>query len=48
VPKELLPEVKLWIAEHRRLRRLTQEITALSLAQVQSHVAERRRQAGRS
>jgi hypothetical protein len=48
VPKELLPEVQSWIAEHRRLRRLSQEITALSLARIRSHVTARRLRAGRS
>ncbi len=48
VPRDLLPEVKAWIAEHRRLRRLSQEISALSLAQVRTHVRARRRAASRS
>jgi hypothetical protein len=48
VPKELIPEVQTWIAEHRRLRRLTQEISCLSIAQVKSHVTARRRRAARS
>jgi len=47
VPKELLPEVQAWIAEHKRLKLLLQEIHQLSLALVQTHVRQRRRQAGR-
>lgn len=47
VPKELLPEVRLWLAEHRRLKRLLQEIQQLSLALVQTHARHRKRKAGR-
>ena len=32
VPKELLPEVRSWIAEHRRLKELLKEIHQLTLA----------------
>lgn len=48
VPQDLLPEVQSWIQEHRRLKRLSQHITQLALAQVRSHVRDRRRKAGRS
>lgn len=48
VPLELLPEVKQWIQEHRRLKTLIQEVSQRALAQVQLHVTERRRKAGRS
>jgi hypothetical protein len=48
VPQDLLPEVQSWIAEHQRLKTLTQHISQLALAQVQTHVTERRRKAGRS
>jgi hypothetical protein len=48
VPLDLLEEVKAWIAEHRRLRRLTQEISQLAIARVRGHVTARRRKAGRS
>lgn len=48
VPHELIPEVQAWITEQRRLRRLSQEISALSIAQVKTHVTARRRKAGRS
>ena len=47
VPKDLLPEVQVWIAEHKRLKLLLQEIHQLSLALVQTHVRHRRRKAGR-
>ena len=47
VPKELLPEVRAWIAEHKRLKQLLQEIHRLSLALVRTHARHRRRRAGR-
>lgn len=48
VPKDLLKEVQSWIREHQRLKKLSQNISQLVLAQVQSHVREQRRKAGRS
>ena len=48
VPQDLLKEVQLWIHEHRRLKQLTQHISQLALAQVQTHVTDQRRKAGRS
>jgi hypothetical protein len=47
VPKDLLPEVQAWIAEHKRLKMLLQEIHQLSLALVRTHAQHRRRKAGR-
>jgi uncharacterized protein DUF6788 len=47
VPKDLLPEVRAWIAEHKRLKQLLREIHLLSLALVRSHARHRRRKAGR-
>jgi hypothetical protein len=47
VPKDLLPEVQAWIAEHKRLKALLQEIHQLSLALVRTHARHRRRKAGR-
>ena len=47
VPLDLVEEVKGWIDEHRRLRRLTQEISQLAIAQVRTHVRARKRRAGR-
>ena len=48
VPRALLKDVQLWIAEHRRLKELSQQISQLALALIQSHVKETRRKAGRS
>lgn len=48
VPQDLLQEVQLWIREHQRLKKLSQHISQLALAQVQTHVTDRRRKAGRS
>jgi len=47
VPKDLIPEVQAWIAEHKRLKQLLQEIHQLSLTLVQTHARHRRRKAGR-
>lgn len=47
VPKDLLPEVQAWIAEHKRLKHLLKEIQQLSLALVRTHARHRRRKAGR-
>ncbi len=48
VPKDLLKEVQSWIREHQRLKKLTQHVSQLALAQVQTHVTNQRRKAGRS
>lgn len=48
VPLDLLQEVKGWIEEHRRLRRLTREISQLVIARVRTHVKARKQKAGRS
>jgi hypothetical protein len=48
VPVELLPQVKQWTQEHRRLKQLIGQLTQLSLALIRSHVTARRRQRGRS
>ncbi len=47
VPKGLLPEVRAWIAEHKRVKALLHEIHLPSLALVRTHVRHRRRRAGR-
>lgn len=47
VPQDLLPEVRAWIAQHRRLKALLKEIHLLTLALIRTHVAHRRRKAGR-
>lgn len=48
VPQDLLKEVQSWIHEHQRLKKITQHVSLLALAQIQSHVTQKRRQAGRS
>jgi hypothetical protein len=48
VPVDLLPQVKLWTQEHRRLKRLVHQITQLSLALIRTHVTAKRRKSGRS
>lgn len=48
VPQDLLQEVQSWIEEHQRLKKLSQHISQLVLARIQTHVTERRRKAGRS
>jgi hypothetical protein len=47
VPKDLLPEVRAWLATHQRIKQLLGEIHQLSLALVQTHARARRRRAGR-
>ena len=47
VPVDLLPQVKLWTQEHRRLKRLLQEITPLQLALIRLRWTEQARRAGR-
>jgi hypothetical protein len=47
VPKDLLPEVRTWIARHRRLKEVLKEIHQLSVALIKTHSQHRRRQAGR-
>ena len=47
VPKELLPEVRSWLAEHKRLKQLLQEVHTLTLALVRTHARHQRRKAGR-
>jgi hypothetical protein len=47
VPKDLVPEVRAWIADHKRLKQLLKEIQQLGLALIRTHVRHRRRKAGR-
>jgi len=47
VPKDLIVEVRAWIAEHKRLKGLLKEIHQLSVALVQTHTRQQRRKAGR-
>ena len=48
VPVDLVDQVKLWTQEHRRLKKLAQEMTQLTLALIKTHVTARRRKQGRS
>ena len=48
VPQDLLPEVQLWVREHKRIKPLMRHISNLALAQIQTHVLAKRRKAGRS
>jgi hypothetical protein len=47
VPVGLVEEVRAWVAEQQRLKRLMNEISQLSLALVRSHATQRRRKKGR-
>src|SRR5271163_4546411 len=48
VPIDFKDEVRSWINKHRRLKRLLQDISQLSLALVRSHAQEQKRRKGRS
>ena len=48
VPVDLLPQVKQWTQEHRRLKQLVHQITQLALALIQTYVTAKRRRSGRS
>jgi hypothetical protein len=48
VPVDLVPQVKQWTQEHRRLKQLVRQITQLALALIQTHVRAQRRKRGRS
>jgi len=47
VPKDLKEEVQASIREHRRIKKLLQEITQLELARIQSHATQTRRRGQR-
>jgi hypothetical protein len=47
VPKDLLDEVRSWVAEHKRIKALQDEIHQLSVALIRTHVRTKRRKAGR-
>lgn len=38
VPKALVKEVKAWVEEHKRIKRLTREISSLSFKIIRNHV----------
>lgn len=48
VPKDLTEEVAQCVQEHKRLKRLSSEITALQLALIRTYVTTRKRRAGRA
>ena len=48
VPKDLKDEVEAWVQEHRRLKRLSREITTLQLALIKLHRTHKARRAGRA
>jgi hypothetical protein len=43
VPVDLLPEVRQWVKQHRRLKKLVAAISAAQIALVRLHVSEKRR-----
>ena len=47
VPLDFVQEVRSWIEEHRRLKRLLKEITTLQLALIRLHRAAQVRRGGR-
>jgi hypothetical protein len=47
VPKQLLPEVRTWLAEHKRLKTLLHEIHQLSGALLRGRARMRKRKDGR-
>jgi hypothetical protein len=47
VPQDLLTEVQQWVHEHQRLKGLIHQISQLTLALIQGHVAHKKRRRGR-
>jgi hypothetical protein len=47
VPKDLLPQVRAWLAEYKRLKGLLKQMSLLTLALVRNHVKDRRHKKGR-
>lgn len=47
VPQDLVEEVGTWVQEHKRLRKLVQEISRLAVERIQGHVRNRKRRRGR-
>lgn len=45
VPMALVPEVKEWAAQHKKLKSLVRKVTAKSLAIIRNHTARRRAEA---
>jgi hypothetical protein len=48
LPANLKDEVKAWVQEHRRLKRLLKEITALQLELIRLHQTQQARRGGRA
>lgn len=48
VPVDLVPQVKKWTQEHRRIKKLVQQTSQLCIALIQSHVPAKRRKRGKS
>lgn len=42
VPKDMLKEVKLWIQNYRRIKKLMADISSASISIIRKHVAEKR------
>jgi hypothetical protein len=47
VPKELLPEVRTWLAEHKRLKKLLREIHQLTVVLLRARAKQLKLRAGR-
>lgn len=47
IPRDLLPEVRSWVAEHKRLKALLHEIHQLSIALLQARARNLKYKAGR-
>ena len=48
VPKEMLKEVKLWIQNYQKIKKLMAAISTLSISIIRTHVAEKRDDAAKS
>ena len=48
VPKDMVKEVREWIKNHRRMRRILKEVSKLNMAIIHRHVPEGRADARRS
>ena len=47
VPKDMLPEIRSWLAEHKRLKNLLHEIHQLTVALIRARARFRKLKAGR-
>lgn len=47
IPLDLLDDVRSWIAEHKRIKILQEEIHHLTVALIRSHTTHKRQKAGR-